>query len=95
MKTADSARLSASTRCILLLGLGTGLLAAQWKQEALPISVLAALLALTIIKARLIILDFMDLRGRRPALTTALVAWVVFFAVLILSKAWVMRWLAS
>lgn len=85
MKAGTSASLFASTNWILMMGIVSGLIAAQWKHEALPLTAVIVILALTIFKARLIILDFMHLR-ERPGLAVALLAWPVFFTVAILAK---------
>ena len=58
----------------------TALISAQWKHESLPFAALAAVLVLTVVKSRWVIMDFMGLRGARPRLLSALVAWVAFFA---------------
>lgn len=87
MKPTHSDRLFSSTHWIILLGVCSGLVSAQWKQEALPAIAVAVVLALTVLKTRLIILDFMGLRGRHPRLAATLAAWPVFFAVVILAKA--------
>ncbi|MFD1327269.1 cytochrome C oxidase subunit IV family protein [Mycoplana ramosa] len=86
MRATSSASLFASTNWILMMGIVSGLIAAQWKHEALPLAAVIVILALTLFKARLIILDFMHLRGERPGLAAALLAWPVFFAVAILAK---------
>lgn len=87
MKPTRSGKLFSSTNWIILLGVCSGLVSAQWKQEALPAVALVAVLALTLLKTRLIILDFMGLRGHHPRLAAALAAWPVLFAVIILAKA--------
>ena len=69
-----------------MMGVVSGLIAAQWKHEALPLAAIVVVLALTIFKARLIILDFMHLRGARPGLAAALLAWPILFSVAILAK---------
>ncbi|MDR6756308.1 nitric oxide reductase NorF protein [Mycoplana sp. BE70] len=86
MKTKSSVSLFASTNWILMMGIVSGLIAAQWKHEALPLAAIVTILVLTVFKARLIILDFMHLRGERPGLAAALLAWPVFFTVAILAK---------
>lgn len=86
MKTGPSTSLFASTNWILMMGIVSGLISAQWKHEALPLVAIVAVLVLTVFKARLIILDFMHLRGARPGLAAALLAWPVLFTVAILAK---------
>lgn len=85
MKARSSASLFASTNWILMMGIVSGLIAAQWKHEAMPFAAVVTVLVLTVFKARLIILDFMHLR-ERPRLAVALLAWPVFFTVAILAK---------
>ncbi|MBL0373564.1 cytochrome C oxidase subunit IV family protein [Rhizobium sp. KVB221] len=65
------------------------LIAAQWKHEAVPVAALAIILVLTVVKSRIVILDFMGLRGLRPGLSTALLVWSAFFAVATVAKAMV------
>ena len=86
MKPKSSATLFASTNWILITGVISALIAAQWKHEMLPLAALAAVLALTVFKARLIILDFMHLRGERPRLAAGLLAWPVLFCLAVLAK---------
>src|SRR3546814_20076424 len=87
MKPSDPSRLFASANLVLFLGIVGALLAAQWKHEAVPLAVLAVILLLTVIKARLIILDFMELRGKKPDLATALWLWPLLFAVAAFARA--------
>jgi nitric oxide reductase NorF protein len=82
-KTID---LFASSHWILLMGIVAALLAAQWHQEALPLMALFVVLVLVVLKARLIVLDFIGLRGSRPLLAGALLAWPVVFVVAALVK---------
>lgn len=95
MKPAHSDKLLSSTNWIMLLGISSGLVSAQWKQEALPDVALVVVLALTVLKTRLVILDFMGLRGHRPRLAAALAVWPVLFAVVILAKALLPSLMAS
>lgn len=62
MKKSDADRLFASANLIVLLGTVTVLIAAQWNHAAMPLGFLLAILALTAIKCRLIVLDFLGLR---------------------------------
>lgn len=93
MKPSDPSRLFASANLVMFLGIVGALLAAQWKHEAIPLAVLALVLLMTVIKARLIILDFMELRGERPVLATALWLWPLLFAVATLARALGKPWL--
>ncbi|MDF1634313.1 cytochrome C oxidase subunit IV family protein [Mycoplana sp. MJR14] len=85
MNPKTSGSLFASTNWILMMGVVSGIVSAQWKHEALPIVALAAILLLTVFKARLIILDFMHLR-ERPALAAALLGWPILFCIAVLAK---------
>lgn len=93
MKPNDPSRLFSSANWVLMLGIVGALTAAQWKHEAIPLAVLAVILLLTVVKARLIILDFMGLRDAKPALATALLAWPLLFAVASLGRAVGTLWL--
>ena len=81
MKANEPSRLFSSANWVMTLAVVGALLAAQWKHEAVPLAVISIVLVFTVIKARLIILDFMDLRGARPPMAAALWAWPVFFAI--------------
>ncbi|MFN7027417.1 MAG: cytochrome C oxidase subunit IV family protein [Pseudorhizobium sp.] len=76
-----SSRLFVSASWVMMLAIVGALTAAQWKHQPVPLTVVALLLVLMVIKARLIVLDFMGLRGVRPATAAALLAWPSFFAV--------------
>lgn len=65
---------------IMLVAVAGGLIAAQWKHEAVPLAALVAVLALAVMKSRWVVLDFMGLRDVSPRLSGALVGWVAFFA---------------
>ncbi|MEK1932304.1 MAG: cytochrome C oxidase subunit IV family protein [Pararhizobium sp.] len=76
-----------SAHWVLIMGIVGAIVTSQWHQEALPLIALVVVLALTVLKARLIILDFMRLRGSRPVLAAALLAWPVMFAFAVAVKA--------
>jgi nitric oxide reductase NorF protein len=92
MKTKEPSRLFSSANWVMMLAIVGALLAAQWKHEAVPLAVITTILVLTVVKARLIILDFMDLRGEHPALAAALWAWPVFFSLATLGRALGSHW---
>jgi nitric oxide reductase NorF protein len=71
---------------LILLAIIAALIAVQWQAEPLPIGAVAAILGLAILKARLIILDFLNLRGQGSLLSPALLAWPSLFAVAALAK---------
>ena len=72
---------------IMIVAIVAGLVAAQWKHEAIPFVALAVILVLSIVKSRWVILDFMGLRGIRPRLAFALLVWPAFFAVAAAARA--------
>lgn len=63
------------------------LVAAQWQGRSLPVAAICVVLVLTVIKARIVILDFMGLRTERPRMAAAMIAWPAFFSVLVAAKA--------
>nr|CAD6430873.1 membrane protein [Rhizobium sp. Q54] len=93
MTAKQSARLFASANWVIMLAVIGALVAAQWKHEAIPLAILGALLVLTVIKARLIILDFMGLRDARPAMAVALWTWPALFSLAALGRALGSIWL--
>ncbi|KQV39947.1 MULTISPECIES: cytochrome C oxidase subunit IV family protein [unclassified Rhizobium] len=66
---------------VILVAIVSGLVAAQWKHEAVPFVAFAIILLLAVVKSRWIVLDFMGLRGVRPRLAIALLAWPAFFVI--------------
>ncbi|CDN49720.1 cytochrome C oxidase subunit IV family protein [Neorhizobium galegae] len=82
----DGSKLFGSANWVMMLGIVGALIAAQWKHEVIPAAALAVILVMAIAKIRLIVLDFMDLRGMRPNLARALMIWPVFFSALSLGK---------
>jgi nitric oxide reductase NorF protein len=87
MKPTQSTNLFVSAHWILMMGVIAALISAQWHREAFPLVALIVVLALVVFKARLIILDFMGLRGTRPVLAAALLAWPMLFACAAVVKA--------
>jgi len=86
MRRNKTPELFASSHWILLMGIVAALLAAQWHQETLPLVALIVVLMLVVLKARLIVLDFIGLRGSRPLLAGALLAWPAVFALATAAK---------
>lgn len=82
----DDSRLFGSANWVMMLGIAGALIAAQWKHEVIPVLALAVILVMAVAKIRLIVLDFMGLRGMRPNLARALMVWPVFFSALSLGK---------
>lgn len=78
MKNKTRDRLFASGNWILSIGIVAALLASQWKQGALPAVVLATVVLLTLVKSRLIILDFLGLRDVSPRLALPLYGFMAF-----------------
>lgn len=79
--------LMGSASGLMLVAVIAALISAQWKHEALPFAALGAILVLTIVKSRWVVMDFMALRGVRPRLAAALLAWPAFFALAAATKA--------
>ena len=71
---------------LLLIAVIAALISAQWKHEAIPLAALGAILVLTVVKARVVVLDFMGLRDFRPGLARAIIAWPILFAILVAAK---------
>lgn len=82
----DDSRLFGSANWVMMLGIAGALIAAQWKHEVIPVLALAVILVMAVAKIRLIVLDFMGMRGMRPNLARALMVWPVFFSALSLGK---------
>ncbi len=82
----DDSRLFGSANWVMMLGIAGALIAAQWKHEVIPALALAVILVMAVAKIRLIVLDFMGLRGMRPNLARALMVWPIFFSALSLGK---------
>jgi len=82
----DDSRLFGSANWVMMLGIAGALIAAQWKHEVIPAVALAVILVMAVAKIRLIVLDFMGLRGMRPNLARALMVWPIFFSALSLGK---------
>ena len=76
-------------RALLLLAVAgaAAFVARQWQGQALPVAAICAVLVLTLVKARIVILDFMGLRAERPRMAAAMIAWPAFFSVLVAAKA--------
>lgn len=72
---------------LILIAIIAGIVSSHWKHEALPLYALAIVLLLTVIKVRIVILDFMGLRHANPKLSTALVVWPLAFVTAVALKA--------
>ncbi|WP_018238762.1 cytochrome C oxidase subunit IV family protein [Ensifer sp. BR816] len=73
---------------ILVAMVVAGMLLSRWVQEpAAPIVFAVLLLLLAVLKARLVVLDFLGLRSGPPALRMSLLAWPAFFALAAAAKA--------
>jgi nitric oxide reductase NorF protein len=79
--------LMGSASGLMIVAVAAALISAQWKHEAVPFLALGAILVLTVVKSRWVVLDFMGLRNERPVLSGALVGWVAFFALAAATKA--------
>jgi nitric oxide reductase NorF protein len=87
MENKNPTWLPGTAAVLVLVAAVAALIAAQWKHEAIPFTALGAILVLTIVKSRLVVMDFMGLRGAYPRLSAALLAWPAFFALLAAAKA--------
>lgn len=87
MQNNNSTWLMGSATVLMLVAAVAALIAAQWNHEAPPFAALGAILVLSVVKSRLVVMDFMGLRGVRPTLSAALVAWPAFFALVTAAKA--------
>jgi nitric oxide reductase NorF protein len=72
---------------LMLIAVVGALIAAQWNHEALPFAAFGVVLVLMVVKSRWVVMDFMGLRGVRPRLSAALIAWPAFFALAAAAKA--------
>jgi len=87
MQRSKPAWLMGSASAVMLAAVVAALISAQWKHEALPYVALGIILLLTLVKARLVVMDFMGLRETCPRLSAALIGWVAFFALAAATKA--------
>ena len=71
----------------MLAAVVAGLIAAQWKHEAVPYAAFGVILVLTLVKSRWVVMDFMGLRDASPRLSAALIGWVAFFTLAAAAKA--------
>jgi nitric oxide reductase NorF protein len=72
---------------LMLVAVAAALISAQWKHDTVPFLAFGVILILTIVKSRWVVMDFMGLRGTRPVLSAAILAWPMFFALAALVKA--------
>ncbi|CAN7657102.1 cytochrome C oxidase subunit IV family protein [Rhizobium sp. LjRoot30] len=87
MERDKSKWLMGSAAGLLLIAVVAALISAQWKHEAIPFAALCVVLVLTVVKSRIVVLDFMGLRGMRRGLSAALIAWPILFVVAAVAKA--------
>lgn len=78
--------LMGSASGLMLVAVAAALISAQWKHEAVPFLAFGAILVLTIVKSRWVVMDFMGLRHERAVLAGALVGWVGFFSLAAAAK---------
>lgn len=86
MQKTKPAWLMGSASVTMLAAVVAGLIAAQWKHEAMPFAALGVVLVLTVVKSRWVVMDFMGLRGAHPRIAGALVGWVALFALAAATK---------
>jgi nitric oxide reductase NorF protein len=71
--------------CVMVLA---GIVLSRWTGElAVPLVVAAALLIIAVLKARLVVLDFLGMRSGPRPLRIGLLAWPTFFALAAAAKA--------
>jgi nitric oxide reductase NorF protein len=87
MERDKSKWLAGSAGGLLLVAIVAALISAQWKHEAVPFAALCVILVLTVVKSRIVVLDFMGLRGSRRGLSAALIAWPILFVIAAVAKA--------
>lgn len=71
---------------LMLVAVAAALVSAQWKHEEVPFLAFGVILVLAVVKSRWVVMDFMALRGARPKLAAALVAWPAFFTLAAAAK---------
>jgi nitric oxide reductase NorF protein len=87
MERKQSTWLMGTATVLMLIAVVGALIAAQWNHEALPFAAFGVVLVLMVVKSRWVVMDFMGLRGVRPRLSAALIAWPAFFALAAAAKA--------
>jgi nitric oxide reductase NorF protein len=87
MERKQSTWLMGTATVLMLIAVVGALISAQWNHEALPFAAFGVVLVLMVIKSRWVVMDFMGLRGIRPRLSAALIAWPAFFALAAAAKA--------
>ncbi|MEY9163615.1 nitric oxide reductase NorF protein [Sinorhizobium fredii] len=86
--TDRSPRQLKKTWMILVLMIVAGLpLSLQVQDPAAPLVLTLALLTLAVLKARLVVLDFLGLRSGPRVLRVGLIVWPLFFALAAAAKA--------
>ena len=71
---------------LVLMAAVAALIVTNFKHHVLPLAAFFLLLTLTIIKARIVILDFMDLRHEGRAAARLLTSWIGLLLVLALTR---------
>lgn len=71
---------------LVLMAAVASLIAVQWRHQALPFAAILVVLSIALLKARLIVLDFLGLRGLKSPQATALLAWPAGFALAAAAK---------
>jgi nitric oxide reductase NorF protein len=87
MENKNSTWLMGSATILMLVAVVAALIAAQRYHEALPLAAFGVVLVLTVVKSRLVVMDFMGLRCVHPRLAASLIAWPAFFAIAAAAKA--------
>ncbi|MCG5485139.1 MAG: cytochrome C oxidase subunit IV family protein [Sinorhizobium meliloti] len=87
MTDHDPRQLQRTWMVLVLMVLAGMLLSLQAQDPAAPLVVTLALLTLALLKARLVVLDFLGLRSGPRVLQVGLIAWPFFFALAAAAKA--------
>lgn len=87
MSDSDPRKLKKTWISLVAMVLAGMLIARQIQDPAVPIVVAVALLTLAVLKARLVVLDFLGMRSGSRPLRLGLLAWPVFFALAAAAKA--------
>jgi nitric oxide reductase NorF protein len=87
MTDRDPRQLQKTWMVLVLMVLAGMLLSLKAQDPAAPLVVTLALLTLALLKARLVVLDFLGLRSGPRVLQVGLIAWPFFFALAAAAKA--------
>ncbi|MGN7754115.1 cytochrome C oxidase subunit IV family protein [Sinorhizobium sp. 22678] len=87
MTDRDPRQLQKTWMVLVLMVLAGMLLSLKVQEPAVPLVFTLTLLTLAVLKARLVVLDFLGLRSGPRVLRVGLIAWPLFFALAAAAKA--------